>query len=97
MVEVELHIGEKMAGAKAESRFRPKSGGIIPPKRKLVKRMMFDYLAQSIASLFGSHPGSSSSAGPPPSNMCSTCFEMVSPPPTTSNGKNMKAAVFPNP
>ncbi|WKA09353.1 hypothetical protein VitviT2T_027010 [Vitis vinifera] len=31
--------------------FEPKKGSVIPPKRKLVKRMMLDYILNSFASL----------------------------------------------
>ncbi|KAK9265339.1 hypothetical protein L1049_027254 [Liquidambar formosana] len=91
----EMNLGEKVTEAKVEPWFKPKSGGIIPRKRKLVKRMIFDYLVESIASLFRSRAGSTSSTGPPPSNNCSTCFKTVLPPPATSNGKKKKAAIFP--
>ncbi|KAG2665851.1 hypothetical protein I3760_15G027300 [Carya illinoinensis] len=32
--------------------FKPKVGGLIPAKRRLVKRMMFDYIANSITRVF---------------------------------------------
>ncbi|KAK9265336.1 hypothetical protein L1049_027251 [Liquidambar formosana] len=65
-IEAELNPGEKMVGTKTEPLFKPKIGSVIPPKRKSVKRMMFDYLFQSIASLFRSHPPRSSASGAPP-------------------------------
>ena len=34
--------------------FKPKKGGVIPPKRKLVKKMVFDSIVASIVSLFRS-------------------------------------------
>ena len=38
---------------KAEPRFKPKSGGsLIPPKRKLVKKMMLDCMVKAIISCF---------------------------------------------
>lgn len=40
-----------------------KKGGIVPPKRKLVKRVMFELIVKSIATLLCPHhrPSSSSS------------------------------------
>ena len=38
---------------KAEPRFKPKGGGsLIPPKRKLVKKMMLDCMVKAIISCF---------------------------------------------
>ncbi len=45
-------MGEKMAGAEVAPRFKSKKGGVIPPKRRLVKRMMFDSILQSILLFF---------------------------------------------
>jgi hypothetical protein len=50
-----------------ETRFKPKRGGLIPPKRKSVKRMMFDSIVEDISSVFcfrSSTSTSSSSAAP---------------------------------
>ncbi|KAB1202397.1 hypothetical protein CJ030_MR8G020194 [Morella rubra] len=44
-------MGKKMAGDELGPRFTPKKGGVIPPKRKSVKRMMFESIIKSIASL----------------------------------------------
>lgn len=38
-----------------------KKGGIVPPKRKLVKRMMFELIVKSIATLLCPHHHPSSS------------------------------------
>ncbi|KAL7246135.1 hypothetical protein ACSBR2_001300 [Camellia fascicularis] len=43
---------EEVVEAKTEPLFKPKKGSVIPAKRKLVKTMMFDCIAQSTASLF---------------------------------------------
>ena len=40
-------------GTKAEPRFKPKGGGsLIPPKRKLVKKMLFDCMVKAIIYCF---------------------------------------------
>ncbi|KAL7246129.1 hypothetical protein ACSBR2_001294 [Camellia fascicularis] len=43
---------EEVVEAKTEPLFKPKKGSVIPAKRRPVKTMMFDYIAQSMASLF---------------------------------------------
>jgi hypothetical protein len=82
---MELSMGEKMVGADVAPPFKPKKGGVIPPKRRLVKRMMFDYLLKSITLLCPHrHPSNSSDTG------------IISPSPpnkSTENVKNMK--IFP--
>jgi hypothetical protein len=69
--------------------FKPKKWGVIPPKRKLVKRMMFDSILKSIATLLccpHRHP-----SGPSPSDI----GLIISPPnKSTENVKNMK--IFPH-
>ncbi|CAL5348487.1 unnamed protein product [Camellia sinensis] len=47
-----------VVGAKTEPRFKPKIGGglIYPPKRKLVKKLMWDCMVQAIASCFHPNP-----------------------------------------
>ncbi|OWM88511.1 hypothetical protein CDL15_Pgr012677 [Punica granatum] len=42
--------------------FRPKKGSVIPPKRKLVKTMVFNSIVDSIASVVGSTGASHSSS-----------------------------------
>ena len=83
-------MDEKMVGAEVEPWFKPKKGGLIPPKRKLVKKMMFDLIVKSIATLLclHHHPSSSSSS--------SSEVEMTSTPlkKSSKNLKNMK--IFPN-
>jgi hypothetical protein len=60
---------EELIGAEAETRFKPKRtrGGLIPPKRKSVKRIIFDSIVEDISSVFcfcSSTSTSSSSAAP---------------------------------
>ncbi|KAL7263100.1 hypothetical protein ACSBR1_001308 [Camellia fascicularis] len=45
---------EKTVQCDAEPWFNPKKGGLIPPKRKLVKTMMLECLLKSIGSMFQS-------------------------------------------
>ncbi|KAE8100516.1 hypothetical protein FH972_018411 [Carpinus fangiana] len=81
-VKMGLSMGEKMVAADFEPPLKPKKGGVtvIPPKRKLVKKMMFD----SIASLLCLH------RHPSPSDA-----GIISPPnKPTENVKNMK--IFPH-
>ncbi|KAL7208461.1 hypothetical protein ACSBR1_030246 [Camellia fascicularis] len=49
-----------IVGAKTKPRFKPKIGGglIYPPKRKLVKKSMWDCMVQTIASCFYPNPTS---------------------------------------
>lgn len=82
--EMELNMDEKMVGAEVEPWFKPKKGGLIPPKRKLVKRMMFELMVKSIATLLCRHHHPSSSSE----------VEMTSTPLKKSSLKNMK--IFPN-
>ena len=88
---MELNINEKMVGAEVEPWFKPKKGGLIPPKRKLVKKMMFDLIVKSIATLLclHHHPSSSSSSSSSEVEMTSTPLKKSS-----KNLKNMK--IFPN-
>ena len=83
-------MDEKMVGAEVEPWFKPKKGGLIPPKRKLVKKMMFDLIVKSIATLLCLHHHSSSSSS------SSSEVEMTSTPlkKSSKNLKNMK--IFPN-
>jgi hypothetical protein len=54
---------QELIGPKAETRFKPKPGGLIPPKKRSVKRMMFDYVVEHISSVFCfRHPSPSSVA-----------------------------------
>ena len=90
-LEMELNMDEKMVGAEVEPWFKPKKGGLIPPKRKLVKRMMFELIVKSIATLLclHHHPSSSSSSSSSSVEMTSTSLKKSS-----KNLKNMK--IFPN-
>ncbi|KAE8100518.1 hypothetical protein FH972_018413 [Carpinus fangiana] len=82
---MELSMGEKMVGADVVPPFKSKKRGVIPPKRRLVKRMMLDYLLKSISTLFCPHRHHPSS---------SDTGIFISPPnKSTENVKNMK--IFP--
>lgn len=50
---VRANGGSEMA-SKVQPLFKAKKASVIPPKRKLVKRMMFDLLVQFLASLCSS-------------------------------------------
>jgi hypothetical protein len=58
---MEVSMGKKMVGADIAPPSKPKKGGVIPPKRRLVKRMMFDPILQSIATFLCPHRHPSSS------------------------------------
>ncbi|KAK9265340.1 hypothetical protein L1049_027255 [Liquidambar formosana] len=96
---VELQpAGEEVVEAKTEPWFKPKIGSVFPARRRLVKRMIFDYIVQSFASLFCSR-GRPSSFDVPLSNKGSGpsgCLKIF-PPPKTSNGKQNKKGVVPDP
>ncbi|KAJ0085619.1 hypothetical protein Patl1_08244 [Pistacia atlantica] len=77
---------EEESGNQAEPWFKSKKGSVIPAKRRLLKRLMFDHFVKSIASLFGS-------------TWCSdaiSSLKMVSEPNSTNDGKST-AAVYPCP
>ena len=50
-MEKELKNGGEMGPAENQPHFRPKKGSIFPAKRRSVKRMMFDYIVSSLASI----------------------------------------------
>ena len=53
-LETKMSSVQEVVGGSGSVRrpwFEPKKGSVIPPKRKLVKRMMLDYILNSIASL----------------------------------------------
>jgi hypothetical protein len=87
---------EELIGAVAETRFKPKRGGLIPPKRKTVKRMMFDSIVEDIASVFCFRQYSSSSAASQADSDKSRSHIKIAPPLDSSNAKNNKN-VFPHP
>jgi hypothetical protein len=62
---MELRMGKKMVGADVAPPSKPKKGGVIPPKRRLV-----DSILQSIATLLcpHRHPSSSDTGINSPSN-----------------------------
>ena len=53
---------------------------LIPGKRRLVKRMMFDCILHFTASLFGVVHGSPTSSGDPFSDNAGYCLTMLKPP-----------------
>lgn len=62
-MEMKRNSGE--IGTKTEARFKPKKGSVFPKEKRSVKRMMFDYVVQSVGSVcsscfFSSRHGASS-------------------------------------
>ncbi|XWS66978.1 hypothetical protein CRYUN_Cryun05aG0246900 [Craigia yunnanensis] len=58
---MELSLVEELGGGAGKApRFRVKKWGVIPPKRRSVKRMMFDKFVESVSSVFHAccHPAS---------------------------------------
>nr|DAD39820.1 TPA_asm: hypothetical protein HUJ06_014143 [Nelumbo nucifera] len=49
--EEALQQNHGVSRRKEEQAQRVKAGGLLPRKRRLVKRMMFDYIAKKMASL----------------------------------------------
>ena len=78
---------------KTEPRFKPKIGSVFPAKRRLVKRMMFDYILHSLANIFcppGSDTGNPSFSEPSQSkNNNNGCFKICTTP-KSSNPKKSK-------
>lgn len=77
---METKLNSVEAGTKAGSWFKPKKGSVFPRKKRLVKRMMFDYLVQSVGSVcspcfFSSRRGASSHQ----ENKGLCCRKIVSP------------------
>ncbi|XWS25066.1 hypothetical protein CRYUN_Cryun27aG0039100 [Craigia yunnanensis] len=65
MKKMELSLVEELGGgAEKAPRFKVKKWGVIPPKRRSVKRMMFDKFVESVFSVFHAccHPVSSGAA-----------------------------------
>ncbi|EOY16475.1 hypothetical protein QQP08_023793 [Theobroma cacao] len=53
MMKMEQSLVEELGGgAEKQPRFKVKKGGVIPPKRRSVKIMMFDKLVKSVSSVF---------------------------------------------
>ncbi|KAK7844244.1 hypothetical protein CFP56_011092 [Quercus suber] len=82
---------------KTEPRFKPKIGSVFPAKKRLVKRMMFDYILHSLAKIFcppGSHTGSPSLSEPSQSkNNNDGCFKICTTP-KSPNPKKNKLPIF---
>ncbi|KAF3976391.1 hypothetical protein CMV_000412 [Castanea mollissima] len=78
---------------KTEPRFKPKIGSVFPAKKRLVKRMIFDYILHSLANIFcppGSDTGSPSFSEPSQSeNNSNGCFKIFTIP-KSSNPKKSK-------
>ncbi|KAG2663280.1 hypothetical protein I3760_16G020800, partial [Carya illinoinensis] len=67
--------------------FTPNKGSVIPAKRRLVKRMMFDSIVQIITSLFCSYGGSSSGVSITKSKNYSSSSSKVAAQPNSSYGR----------
>ncbi|KAK9271031.1 hypothetical protein L1049_026620 [Liquidambar formosana] len=93
---MELNPGEEVVGDVAKPWFKQKKGGVIPAKRRLVKRIMFDYLVQSFAS-FCCSCWPPPSFGVPLSTKGINCFKMDPTPPRKSIAKKKKKGIFPAP
>ncbi|GMH00901.1 hypothetical protein Nepgr_002740 [Nepenthes gracilis] len=61
---IELDGDEENGGSKIGMKYLPKGASVIPPKRKPVKKMMFEQIVRFIASLF--HGGGGGTAALPP-------------------------------
>jgi hypothetical protein len=77
-MEMKLNSGE--IGTKTEAWFKPKKGSVFPKEKRSVKRMMFDFLVQSVGSVcsscfFSSRRGASSHQ----ENKGLCCRKIVSP------------------
>jgi len=86
---------QELIGPKAETPFKPKPGGLIPPKKRSVKRMMFDEFVEQISSVFCFRHPPSSVALQADSDKSSNHLKMA-PPLDSSNAKN-NTNVFPHP
>jgi hypothetical protein len=80
---------QELIRPKAETPFKPKPGGLIPAKKRSVKRMIFDDIVEHISSIFCFRRPSSSPAFQAHSEKSSSHFKMA-PPLDSSN-------VFPHP
>uniref|UniRef100_A0A199U9D8 Uncharacterized protein n=1 Tax=Manihot esculenta TaxID=3983 RepID=A0A199U9D8_MANES len=54
---MEMEMEMEMEKMKTETWFKSKNGSVFPKKRRLVKRMIFDLLLQSLTSCFSSSSG----------------------------------------
>ncbi|KAG2665850.1 hypothetical protein I3760_15G027200 [Carya illinoinensis] len=70
---------EELIRARAETCFRTKRGGVIPAKKRLVKRMMWDYIVEYIGSVFCFSHRSASAVPQADSHKASCYFKTVSP------------------
>ncbi|KAG6620698.1 hypothetical protein I3842_Q054100 [Carya illinoinensis] len=80
---------EEAVVAKTQPWFTPKKGSVIPAKRRLVRRIMFDSIVQFIASLLCSCGGSSSGVSiTKPKNYSSISSKIVAQPNSSYGRKN---------
>ncbi|XP_059455776.1 uncharacterized protein LOC132185968 [Corylus avellana] len=79
-----LNPDEEPAGSKTQPRFKPKVGSVIPAKRRLVKRMMFDWFVRSI----------SGRPSVPQFNTTSGCSKKFSPPNSSNDKKVCPVSLF---
>nr|CAN70674.1 hypothetical protein VITISV_035816 [Vitis vinifera] len=92
VVGLKVKPGEA-AVAVTEPWLKPKNNeSLIPPKRRLVKRMMFDCLLHFTASLFGVQ-GSPTFSGDPFPNKASGRLKMVTP--TNVKAEKNDSKIFP--
>lgn len=74
-------------------RFQPKTGSVIPAKRRLVKTLMYESIVQSVASLFCSRGCVASSS----SSKNRTIDSKITVPPNSSANGRKDNNIFPNP
>ena len=87
-------VVEAKTGAVAEPWLKPKNNGsLIPPRRKLVKKMMLECIARFIASIFGGQ-GSPTSSGA--AVIHGGSGQMMIPPPNPKAEKNV-SKIHPRP
>jgi hypothetical protein len=84
-----LNPDEEPAGSKTQPWFKPKKGSVIPVERRLVKRMMLDWLVQSLSSR------TSVSAASQSDNTKGASKKL--PPSKSSNEKKTSKIIYPNP
>ncbi|XVF64462.1 hypothetical protein PTKIN_Ptkin09bG0171900 [Pterospermum kingtungense] len=96
MEKMELSLVEQLGGgAEKAPRFKVKKWGVIPPKRRSVKRMMFDKIVDSVSYVFHGycHSGSSGATSTSQPKSCgSMAGEMLKMMP---HGKAKNMRIFP--
>ncbi|XVE95573.1 hypothetical protein REPUB_Repub02eG0109900 [Reevesia pubescens] len=95
-MKMELSLVEELGGeAEKAPRFTVKKWGVIPPKRRSVKRMMIDKFIESVTFVFHAccHPASSGAASTSqPKNCCSLDGEVLK---MVPYGKAKSMRIFP--